>query len=837
MSGIDSELIRGHIDTIILKTLDGSSKYGYEICHDVETVSNGEYELKQPTLYSCLKRLEDKGLISSYWEDSDIGGRRHYYKLTQEGKKVYNENTKNWILSRDIIDSLILDNTTPSYSAEELVEIDADLIRGNIDTIILKTLETGAKYGYEICRDVEEKSNKTYELKQPTLYSCLKRLEDKELISSYWEDSDIGGRRHYYKLTQKGVEALQENKLAWEESKELINRLIFNSATYTQHVSPTTSTTTQTMANENVNVIDFATTEVNEQQPETVTEETTQQVLEEETNNGSFENTETDNEVVEETVEEESTYQTTSQMEDASTVDDAWFADETTETTNIDAEEETVEADETSSTEPSQINESQENEETSATEETEETTTPSFFAQSEDDTDCQVDIPQTSSIIRERTLENTSNATEEETNNMGIEEDEETENNETSFDDFLAQNESNYAAQVSQQKPATQQEETTQDDLFDTLHFSSITDEIEPLQQEQTQSMASQSNEPTIILPDIIEETSDTDFDIHQYISQNKSYLNATTEEQNITFAPKPTVSATEPDENTTYTFYKQEEQQENAIKEPVASVDEDDTEDYEDDHKYDDEIFLDYKPNKEKETQEQPNSTEESVTEEKPLYTATYTEKEYRDALDKLSAYTKNNELNDSHEDLQTTEKTSLEALQKKLEQKGITLSIYQRGVSVPESTKNYVATNKIKMVRSLITLCFMSFLLALTYISLNNYGYVNQDLYATNTYFIVAFALICIPPIFASIRYAIHPTKKHIARFAPRISLLFALLFTVQILVIIYSVNLQLGFTSFTQTNYNHLNWIVPCVLTLYLFVDCIVYIILYNSKKFHK
>ena len=423
MSGIDSELIRGHIDTIILKTLDGSSKYGYEICHDVETVSNGEYELKQPTLYSCLKRLEDKGLISSYWEDSDIGGRRHYYKLTQEGKKVYNENTKNWILSRDIIDSLILDNTTPSYSAEELVEIDADLIRGNIDTIILKTLETGAKYGYEICRDVEEKSNKTYELKQPTLYSCLKRLEDKELISSYWEDSDIGGRRHYYKLTQKGVEALQENKLAWEESKELINRLIFNSATYTQHVSPTTSTTTQTMANENVNVIDFATTEVNEQQPETVTEETTQQVLEEETNNGSFENTETDNEVVEETVEEESTYQTTSQMEDASTVDDAWFADETTETTNIDAEEETVEADETSSTEPSQINESQENEETSATEETEETTTPSFFAQSEDDTDCQVDIPQTSSIIRERTLENTSNATEEETNNMGMEKD------------------------------------------------------------------------------------------------------------------------------------------------------------------------------------------------------------------------------------------------------------------------------------------------------------------------------------------------------------------------------------------------------------------------------
>ena len=76
MSGIDSDLIRGHIDTIILKILFEGDKYGYEICKEVEEKSNGSYELKQPTLYSCLKRLENQGLISSYWEDSDIGGKR-----------------------------------------------------------------------------------------------------------------------------------------------------------------------------------------------------------------------------------------------------------------------------------------------------------------------------------------------------------------------------------------------------------------------------------------------------------------------------------------------------------------------------------------------------------------------------------------------------------------------------------------------------------------------------------------------------------------------------------------------------------------------------------------
>ena len=82
--------------------------------------------------------------------------------------------------------------------------IGSDLIRGNIDTIILKTMLDGDKYGLDIIKEVESRSNGTYELKQPTLYSCLKRLENQELISSYWLDSDIGGRRHYYKLTEKG---------------------------------------------------------------------------------------------------------------------------------------------------------------------------------------------------------------------------------------------------------------------------------------------------------------------------------------------------------------------------------------------------------------------------------------------------------------------------------------------------------------------------------------------------------------------------------------------------------------------------------------------------------
>src|SRR5699024_1208777 len=47
-------------------------------------------------------------------------------------------------------------------------------------------------------------------------------------ISSYWLDSDIGGRRHYYKLTDKGRETLQKKQEEWSKSKFIIDNLLSN---------------------------------------------------------------------------------------------------------------------------------------------------------------------------------------------------------------------------------------------------------------------------------------------------------------------------------------------------------------------------------------------------------------------------------------------------------------------------------------------------------------------------------------------------------------------------------------------------------------------------------
>ena len=62
-----------------------------------------------------------------------------------------------------------------------------DFLKGNIETIILNALYGGDKYGYDITREIKEKTDNQYEIKQPTLYGYLKKLESEKLIESYWE--------------------------------------------------------------------------------------------------------------------------------------------------------------------------------------------------------------------------------------------------------------------------------------------------------------------------------------------------------------------------------------------------------------------------------------------------------------------------------------------------------------------------------------------------------------------------------------------------------------------------------------------------------------------------
>lgn len=112
---ISSDLIRGNIDTIILCILLESDNYGYEIIKAIGLKSNGQYELKEPSLYTSLKRLESQKLIESYWGDESQGGRRKYYKITPEGIEAYERNYTAWKMARDLIDILIEKGRRPNH--------------------------------------------------------------------------------------------------------------------------------------------------------------------------------------------------------------------------------------------------------------------------------------------------------------------------------------------------------------------------------------------------------------------------------------------------------------------------------------------------------------------------------------------------------------------------------------------------------------------------------------------------------------------------------------------------------------------------------------------------
>lgn len=104
--------------------------------------------------------------------------------------------------------------------------ISQDLIRGNIDTIVLRVLCEGDNYGYEIIKAVSRDSGGNYELKESSLYTSLKRLQTQNLIEAYWGEESHGGKRKYYQITSLGKEVFEKNLKAWREAKILIDQLI-----------------------------------------------------------------------------------------------------------------------------------------------------------------------------------------------------------------------------------------------------------------------------------------------------------------------------------------------------------------------------------------------------------------------------------------------------------------------------------------------------------------------------------------------------------------------------------------------------------------------------------
>ena len=107
------------------------------------------------------------------------------------------------------------------------MSITSDIIRGHTETIILSHLVNKDSYGYEINKAIQQKTDNQYELKEATLYSAFRRLEQATLITSYWGNQTTGARRRYYSITPLGRSSFKQYKTDWEDAKQLIDKLIY----------------------------------------------------------------------------------------------------------------------------------------------------------------------------------------------------------------------------------------------------------------------------------------------------------------------------------------------------------------------------------------------------------------------------------------------------------------------------------------------------------------------------------------------------------------------------------------------------------------------------------
>lgn len=103
---------------------------------------------------------------------------------------------------------------------------DKSLLSGSTTLLILSLLSARDKYGYEMIAELEERSDKTFSLKEGTLYPILHTLEKSGAVKAYEQEAATGRKRRYYHITKKGTDLLGEKKEEWRVFSETVNAVV-----------------------------------------------------------------------------------------------------------------------------------------------------------------------------------------------------------------------------------------------------------------------------------------------------------------------------------------------------------------------------------------------------------------------------------------------------------------------------------------------------------------------------------------------------------------------------------------------------------------------------------
>lgn len=90
------ELLKGTLDVLILKTLDGESMHGYAISRAIRRQSEDVLAIEEGALYPALRRLEQRGLLKSQWGSTETGREARFYGLTRAGQRQLQRMRSDW---------------------------------------------------------------------------------------------------------------------------------------------------------------------------------------------------------------------------------------------------------------------------------------------------------------------------------------------------------------------------------------------------------------------------------------------------------------------------------------------------------------------------------------------------------------------------------------------------------------------------------------------------------------------------------------------------------------------------------------------------------------------
>lgn len=105
----------------------------------------------------------------------------------------------------------------------------SQLLKGTTTLLVLGVLREAELHGYEIAKRIRERSGAVISPGEGWLYPALHRLEERGHLEATWRDGEAGPRRRYYRITGKGIDALDAQMREWERFAESV-RLVTDTA-------------------------------------------------------------------------------------------------------------------------------------------------------------------------------------------------------------------------------------------------------------------------------------------------------------------------------------------------------------------------------------------------------------------------------------------------------------------------------------------------------------------------------------------------------------------------------------------------------------------------------